>query len=405
MYRRWESDRESGQRGWTSSESDHGQAQQEVLALEKQITELWHRLLVRNADYAREAAMWTIRTEPIQPYLPPDTLLVEFFGVHGKLIVFLVTPEAVQVRRLEVDLTPIQRLMQLLWLNFRAVPKSSPGQASALAKNARGILERLGNILLAPLADQMASFRRLIIVPHGPLHYLPFHALHDSTSFLLERHEISYLPSASFLRYCREAQPAISGLLAIGHSSNGYLPHTVHEARTIAALFDGQTLLEDQATMAKVRQGVFDCQTIHLAAHGDFRSDNPLFSGLALADGWLTTLDIFNLQLQASLVTLSACQTGRNVVGGGDELLGLMRAFLSAGAASLVLTCWAVEDHSTASLMETFYRMMAQGSTKGQALRHAQLGLLREEDSQEDADYSHPYFWAPFFLVGDAGPL
>ena len=100
---------------------------------------------------------------------------------------------------------------------------------------------------------------------------------------------------------------------------------------------------------------------LHLATHGDFRADNPLFSGLALADGSLTTLDCFNLRLRASLVTLSGCQTGRSVVSGGDELLGLTRALLSAGAASLVLSLWAVEDISTARLMEAFYRNLAAG--------------------------------------------
>jgi CHAT domain-containing protein len=164
-------------------------------------------------------------------------------------------------------------------------------------------------------------------------------------------------------------------------------------------------LLEDLATLAHVQRSVSSCRTLHIAAHGDFRADNPLFSGLALADGWLTTLDIFNLHLKASLVTLSACQTGRNVVGGGDELLGLMRAFLGAGSASLVLTCWAVEDRSTAQLMEMFYRKLVHGWTKGRALRHAQLQFLRGQNEQEDADYSHPYYWAPFFLVGNAGPL
>ena len=112
--------------------------------------------------------------------------------------------------------------------------------------------------------------------------------------------------------------------------------------------------------------------------------------------------------LRASLVTLSACQTGRNVVGGGDELLGLMRAFLSGGAASVVLTLWAVEDRSTAQIMESFYLQMSADRNKGEALRHAQLQFIRKESDRVDVSsdyYAHPYFWAPFFLVGDAGPL
>jgi CHAT domain-containing protein len=405
LYRRWERNSDSRQRGWTSSEGDRGQAQQKVLALESRITNLWHKLLINNADYAREAALWTIRTEPVQPYLSSDSILVEFFIAHGELIVFLVTAQEVQARRLPGDLCQVRTLMQRLWLNLKTVSKSGLTQMPALATNVQGILRRLNELLIAPLGEELRLFRRLIIVPHGPLHYLPFHALHDGNTFLLERYEISYLPGASFLRYCQESQPVSSGTVAIGHSCEGRLPHTLQEARSIAAIFDGQALLEDQATLADVQRGVLECRTLHIAAHGDFRADNPLFSGLALADGWLTTLDIFNLRLRASLVTLSACQTGRNVVGGGDELLGLMRAFLSAGAASLVLTYWAVEDRSTAQLMEIFYQKLACGQTKGQALRCAQLRFLQGQDEQASADYSHPYFWAPFFLVGNAGYL
>jgi len=254
----------------------------------------------------------------------------------------------------------------------------------------------------------LALYPQLIIVPHGPLHYLPLHALHDGQSFLLEHHAISYLPGASLLRYCTEARPTASSALALGHSFGGVLPNAPREAETIAAILDSQIVLEDAATLARLREMAPDCHILHVAAHGDFRPDNPLFSGLALADGWLTTLDIFNLPLQASLVTLSACQTGRNVVGGGDELLGLMRAFLCAGAASLVLSLWRVEDCSTAQIMETFYTKLAAGETKGTALRHAQLEFIRgQSDGENTANnlYTDPYFWAPFFLVGDTGPL
>lgn len=400
LCRRWE-DTESRERGVTSSLEDRGKAQQDVLALEKRITALWHRLLIRNADYARDASLWTIHTESAQPYLSSDVLLIEYFAVHGQLVAFWVTPDSVYARYLECDLSRIQTTMQFLWLNLKAVPKSNPNQASTLETNAKGLLRQLYDLLLAPLADVIESYNRLIIIPHGPLHYLPFHALYNGTSFLLEQHEVSYLPGASFLRYCQQASLANSGLMAIGHSHQGRLPYAVQEARSVAALLEGKTLLEDQATLAELQQHASECRTLHLAAHGDFRPDNPLFSGLALSDGWLTTLDIFSLHLKASLVTLSACQTGRNVVGGGDELLGLMRAFLYAGAASLVLSLWAVEDRSTEQLMKMFYQMLAAGKPKGQALRHAQLQLLRGQEPV----HSHPYFWAPFFLVGNAGTL
>jgi CHAT domain-containing protein len=309
----------------------------------------------------------------------------------------------VQARVLSGELAQIQHLLQLLWLNLRAVPRSPSGLVRHLTTNAHGILQKLYLLLMAPLAAELAPYQRLIIVPHGPLHYLPFQTLHDGRAHLLERHEVCYLPGASFLRYCREAQPADDGLLAVGHSYEGRLFHAVREAQAVAHLWQGQAVLEDAATLAQIRKQAPRSRILHLATHGDFRPDNPLFSGLALADGWLTTLDIFTLRLRASLVTLSACQTGRSVVGGGDELLGLMRAFLSAGAASLVSTLWAVEDRSTAQLMHTFYQKLAQGWTKGSALRQAQLQFIHGQPEAEK--YRHPYFWGPFFLVGDAGPL
>jgi CHAT domain-containing protein/tetratricopeptide (TPR) repeat protein len=411
LYRRWESEAEGGERnerGWSSSQALRQQAQQEVLILEKKITDLWHRLLVHNADYAREATLWAVRTESAQPYLDGDTALVEYYIVHGKLVVFLVTKDNVHALHLDSDMTKIQALMQRLRLNLRTVPKSTIREFPALTANAQAVLHQLHQLLIAPIESQLFGYSKLIIVPHNALHYLPFHALYNGDLYLIDQYEISYLPNSSSLRYCRETRPAANGSLIVGHSNGNRLPHAVEEARTIGALLKGQILLEEQASLAELCKAIPDCRTLHLAAHGDFRPDNPLFSGLALAGGWLTTMDIFNLHLRASLVTLSACQTGRNVLGGGDELLGLMRAFLSGGAASVALTLWAVEDRSTAQIMEIFYQGLVQGKSKGDSLRHAQLHFLHSGRDLSDAQaeyYSHPYFWAPFFLVGDAGPL
>jgi CHAT domain-containing protein len=246
-----------------------------------------------------------------------------------------------------------------------------------------------------------------VIVPHGWLHYVPFTALFSGQSYWIEEHELSFLPGASLLRYCRES-PAGKGenkVTSVAHSWGGRLPKTLGEASQVAAALDSgpnsQVLLEEAATLDSVRRAGENCRVLHLATHGDFRPDNPLFSGLLLADGWLTTLDVFNMKLNASLVTLSACQTGRNVVAGGDELLGLMRSFLAAGAASLVTTHWVVDDDSTARLMKGFYTRLTGGVRKGEALRQAQIDLIRGDDRA----YRHPFYWAPFYLVGDAGQL
>ena len=397
-------DDELSERGRSLSEP----TQTETVKLEERITQLWHTLLIRNADYAQEASIWHVRTEPIQDYLAPETMLVEYFVARGRMLACLVTRQSIRVVQLPGQLNDVRAQLPRAWLNLKTVPRSPADRIPHLADKLKTVLCSLQEILIAPIEHQLADHAQLIIVPHGPLHYVPFHALHDGSGYLLERHLISYLPVASLLRYCQGVQSPTKDLVAIGHSKGGLLPYTVQEARSIAAIMGGSSLLEEQATLDRVRERAAACRSIHIATHGEFRSDNPLFSGLDLEDGSLTTLETFNWRLQASLVTLSACQTGWSVVGGGDELLGLMRAFLYAGAATLVLSLWAVHDRSTATLMELFYRNLVDGRSKGEALRGAQLSLLRGElgnGSDGAQRLAHPYFWAPFYLVGDTGPL
>jgi CHAT domain-containing protein/tetratricopeptide (TPR) repeat protein len=406
-YRRWEG-REEPEGSWQAEDDIRQRARQEVLARERQITDLWHRLLIRNADYARDAALWRVHIEEVQPQLASDTALLEYYDCGEQLIAFVVTQATVEAQRLPASRAQLRRCIQLLRLNLSAVAESTPRQAAELTANANGILQRLYQMLVGPLSPVLQPFPKWIVVPHGPLHYLPFHALHDGDRYVLESHELSYLPAASVLRFCREAKPHAGHALILGHSCGGRLQFALDESRAVAALLNGQAWVEHQATAARLRTLGQNARIVHLAAHGEFRPDNPLFSGLALDDGWLTVLDIFNLRMKASLVALSACETGRSVVGGGDELLGLTRALLHAGASSVVLCLWMVQDRCAAQVMEDLYRELVAGESKGAALRHAQLLLLQrkvEGDSTSLPRSPHPYFWAPFCLVGDRGVI
>ena len=129
------------------------------------------------------------------------------------------------------------------------------------------------------------------------------------------------------------------------------MPHIIAESQEVAATLKTAAYVDEAATRLRFQSEAPFSQVIHVAAHGDFKPFNPLFSGLHLEEGLLTTLDVFNIRLSASLVTLSACQTGRNLISGGDELFGLSRAFLASGAASLILTLWPVEDKTTTHIM------------------------------------------------------
>lgn len=397
LYHRWHSDdRPDDASGHWADEERH-KLQTAVLALEKQITETWHRLLLRNTEYAQNAAMWQVRTENIQPLLPPDTAVLEYFAIENDLLLFVISAEAVQVFSLPGVLAQLPRLMNLLRLNNHTVRRSQPKQRPYLLKNAQALFTKLHDLLLKPAMPHLGRAQRLIIVPHGLLHYLPFQAFYDGQRYLVERFELSYLPSSSLLRYYQQVETAVSGMLVLGNSQAGQLPYAALEAAQVAALGQADLYLEEEARAANLMTQAVDKRYLHIAAHGEYRSDNALFSGISLADGWLTTLDVFDLRLSASLVTISACDTGRSVIGGGDELLGLMRAFLAAGAASLLLTQWAVDDRSTAVLMTDFYRTLLPGTGKGAALRQVQCQMIQSGPDQ----YAHPYFWAPFYLVGE----
>lgn len=381
--------------------------QQEVQGIENQITSLWHRLLVRNADYIQAASMWQVPVDLELPVLPAGSLLLEYFeGIDG-LVLFLLSRDKtegtsrVRVIRLPVKIEDQKDLYGRLLINLRAAPFTPAKRIHDLITQAQEVLQRLYQQLLEPVGSELHNYDQLIIVPHGSLHYLPFHAFFDGHSYLAESHQVSYLPGASFIHYTTSGERIAGEVVAVGNSHRGELPYAILEANMVAEQGGGRTLLEGEATSVAIQDFAHTARLLHFACHGDFRPDNPLFSGLELADGQLTTLDIFNLQLGASLVTLSACETGRSLIGGGDELLGLMRAFLAAGAASLLLSHWLVEDRSTSQFMQAFYRGIFQGESKGAALRAAQLGLLEGEDPR----YAHPYFWAPFSLIGDAGSL
>jgi CHAT domain-containing protein len=195
---------------------------------------LWHKLLVRNANYARDASLWRVQVEPIQPYLDEETALVEYFIARGAVLAFVVTRHSVQVQTLPVDVPTVQSIYRLLRLNLESLPRSTPQRLAALTANAQALLHRLYQGLIAPLDQKLRAYLRWIVVPYGPLHYLPFQALYDGAQYLVERHEISYLPGASLLRFCLEPRQTAAGVAAFGHSFGGQLPNTVHEAAAMS---------------------------------------------------------------------------------------------------------------------------------------------------------------------------
>ncbi|MDQ3746767.1 MAG: CHAT domain-containing protein, partial [Acidobacteriota bacterium] len=235
--------------------------------------------------------------------------------------------------------------------------------------------------------------RRLVIVPHRALHYVPFHALYDGEAYVVERREVSYAPSAGVLCRCLERPRGAFERALLAGVADEQTPRVREEIRALAPLFaESEVLLDEGATLEALRACAPRADVLHLACHGQFRPDSPLFSSLRLGDGWLTVRDAYTLDVNAGLVTLSACETGVSAVAPGDELIGLVRGFFYAGAPTLVLSLWTVDDEATAELMTDFYTSLRAGSRPAAALRAAQLRQMRQRP--------HPFFWSPFILTG-----
>jgi len=287
---------------------------------------------------------------------------------------------ASHVRMLEFQLSKFQ-------LKDSYTRAFEPDLRAATESRLRGLYQDL----VAPLAPALTG-RHLIVAPHGVLHSLPFHAFLDGGEYMIDRFSLSFAPSASVYARCQN-KPAASGscsLLLGVHDRK--VPWIRREIRSVAAVVpEPRVFLGRQATMDILRTAGATSRMIHIATHGYFRRDNPAFSSVRLADSYLSLYELYNLKLPVELLTLSGCCTGLNGIVAGDELLGLTRGLLRAGAQALLLTLWDVHDHSTAEFMQSFYSHL-QGQEKSSALREAMLDLRKR--------YPHPYHWAPFVLVG-----
>jgi CHAT domain-containing protein len=366
---------------------------------EKQIARLLERVALDRTE-GLPLGVAQITAENAIPRLDADTALLEYFLDTESAVAFVVTAGGLDAVPLAARPREIQRLLQQWQLNLAMAARTAAagGTLDGLVRNARGILAALYHALIAPTAAHLAGYERLVVVPYGVTHAVPFQALFDGERHLIEAVEVSVSPSSSLLRLAA-ARPRHTGrnLLIVAHSDGGRLPAVLEEARAVGALFPATVYVERDATRENLIAAAPRHTVLHLAAHGEARLDNPAFAHLQLADGQLSVVDTFNLRLDGALVTLSACETGRSVVTGGDELIGLSRGFLYAGASTLVQSLWRVEDTATARLMAAFYRGLRAGARKGAALRAAQRALY--------ADAAHPYFWGAFQVIGDSGPL
>lgn len=337
------------------------------------------------------AALITVRTPgiaEIRRLLQPDETLLLFHQSRAQLHAFTLTSKDLQVHS-----QPAAGLDSEIAEARQAVTERAP--------DADALLRRLHDRLIPP-ALRAAAGGSLLIVPHRALHYVPFAALRDERGYLVERWAMRVLPSAGVLPFLPPPGKGYGDNLVIfgnpdlGDSSQD-LPSAEQEARAIAAgTGNSQLYLRKEASRAMLREQALRASTLHIASHGQFHGDKPLQSALYLApdeqsDGRLTVSDLYSLRLGSRLVVLSACETGLGAIASGDDVVGLVRGFLYAGAGAVVSSLWAVDDEATSGLMTAFYQGLPALGAR-QALRHAQLQTLRQ--------YPHPFFWSAFFLTG-----
>jgi CHAT domain-containing protein len=342
-----------------------------------------------------EPAIATGSGPEVLSLIESDQALVQFHIVGERLMACVLRPQGLQTLDWQIpglEARIDQMRFQISSQRFRAGVLQTHQQT--LLERARFHLHALYNLVWAPLEEALRGAVRVTVLPHRKLHYLPFGALHDGSHWLAERLELNHAPSlAIWCSFKRWRLHANAQVVAAG-VGGGSLPHVAAELEAVrSACGVGTRVLADAAaTTAALRETLPGAHLLHLACHGEFRADSPYFSQLSLADGPLTLGDASSLPLGGCLVTLSACETGVNLVAAGDEVIGLVRGFLLAGAAGVVSTLWTVDDQATARWMTTFYGRLRLGLSPAASLAAAQRKLM--------VSHPHPYHWASFTVHG-----
>lgn len=377
----------------------------EIAGVEARYKELYEDIRMCDPEFVSFSNIEPLKIDELKELLNEDTKLIEYYQTDGLLYIFIIEKnKEISSFTVEVDVNKELEELRNLLENLGDTAVSNTASHDFI-KNIEAPLSRFYELLILPVEDAIKDAKRLIIVPHVFWHHLPFHALMDEKrkEYLVDRFEIVHLPSADVLKYCRKKGNSLPKSAVIFANPTGDLPYAEEEARRIAAYFEPNVKIfkREDATFENL-SAANGADVIHFACHAVFRADEPIFSHLVLADvegskGTCLLPDIFNLKFgNSAIVSLSACESGLSRIYTGDDLVGFARGFFYAGAMSVLATLWRVNDKSTSLLMDEFYRgLIKENLPKSKAL---QLAILKIKSAKE---YQHPYFWAPFILLGD----
>jgi CHAT domain-containing protein/Tfp pilus assembly protein PilF len=385
---------------------------QKISNLDKQRLELIDQLRRNDPELGSLVVVDPPTLKEIQNLLPSGTALVEYFhpGKHivsgkekNQLWIFVVDARGLHFKNVDVPKSDLEKALEK-YAKLVADGSSDPkAVVSAGAKLYKWLIEPIEPI------SQLTDSETLIIVPWGPMFKIPFAALKSKGGKpLCAGQNIVMAPSAGAYRYLvKKRSSGRKNIVAIGNPKTALtpLPGAEKEAREIAGLFGKSAIY----TRSKATEGLIKKDyaklgrpdVVHLACHGIFNERAPQLSHLALTpdqknDGKLEMHELFDLDWRGvSLVTMSACSSGKGKLGVGDDLVGLTRGFMFAGAPSILCSLWDVDDEATRALMVSFYKNYLSGMSKPESLRKAQIAM------QKSKKWSHPYYWGAFVLFGD----
>ena len=377
-------------------ENPRSEATAKMAASLKEKEETYDTVLIRlkasNPKYAELQSYFPRPLNEIQRLLGPQTTLVSYFVTAEKTIAFVVSSDSLQAVDIPVKETDLRAAIE--W--FRGFASLRDPQPQSL--------KQLHDWLIAPIGQYIKT-AEVVIVPHGILHYVPFATLTGGYHYFGDDHAISYLPSASILQSIRRrAGPSGRRVLAVSQSRAEGLPvlsYADKEAAGVAKLYHTQPLPTGRATKAEFMKRAPAYNIVHIAAHAELNTNSPLFSRILLSpaggdSGAIEVREVYGMDLaRTNLVVLSACQTQLGVQSKGDDIVGLNRAFIYAGASSVIASLWTVDDEAASLLMKAFYGHLKHGMSKAAALQAAQAATRKK--------YPHPYYWAAFVLTGDPG--
>jgi len=420
-------------------------------------------LILKNPSYAFLTGIkGPLTIEDLQKkVLKENQYLLEYFINDDKTFVWVIWKDNYSLIEIPVKEMELNERVEKFRNPFEELKSDPEHFADHLEKLENENLQDLYNIIFKPLADNVPFPKNaeLIIAPDGILYYLPFEVLisgsktgqtdntvifsdFSNNRFLIEDYNISYVPSSSTMDpVLREDKKDPPGLyLGIGNpyfgqgpveqdfsediatgfiQLQGYelapLPNTETQVKHIGDLFSGlgetEIYLQINATEDIVKTKSSYYKYLLFATHGLLDEESPMDSSLAFAansrpgeDGFLKASEIINLEINSDLAVLSACETGLGKIKTGEGVIGLTRAFMYAGTPSIMVSLWSVESASTAKMVEIFYKNLISGMNKTEALRQAKLEIMKGSETikGQEFSYNHPFFWAPFILMGES---